>query len=100
MVNEIVDIKYISTSTQSCVKHLRLKSRVAEKVHPNNGETYLFAPMLYTVKVQVKILGIWVTVWAETCDFSDGDARPIIKKNAEEVHQTLTIIKYGTTPNN
>ena len=77
------------------VKHLRLKTRIKESVFNSGRIGYDYA-----VKVQVKIMGIWVTVWAETCDFSDGDARPIIKKNAEEVHQTLTIIKYGTTPNN
>ncbi len=87
---QVKDIKYITTAAQSTTKHLRLKSRIAEKIRPNNSEKYLFAAMLYTVKVQVKILGIWVTVWAKTCDFSDGDARPIIKKNAEEVHQALT----------
>lgn len=89
-MTQVKYIKYITTATQSTVKHLHLKSRVAEKVHPNNSEKYLFATMLYTAKVQVKILGIWVTVWAETCDFSDGDARPFIKNCAEEVHQTLT----------
>ena len=79
-----------SIAAQFCAKHLRLKSRIAEKVHANQSNTRPFTTMLYTVKVQVKILGIWVTVWAETCDYSDGDTRPYIKNCAEEVHQVLT----------
>lgn len=78
-------------AAQFCAKHLRLKSRITEKVQPNmEGYTYETAEMLYTVKVQVKILGVWVTVWAETCDYSDGDTRPYIKNCAEEVHNKLT----------
>ncbi len=73
----------------SCAKHLRLKARIKEAVEDNNDPEILCFK-LYTVKVQVKILGVWVTVWAETCDFSDGDTRPYIKNCAEEVHQALT----------
>ena len=64
------------------VKHLRLKTRIKESVFNSGRIGYDYA-----VKVQVKILGIWVTVWAETCDYSDGDTRPYIKNCAEEVHQ-------------
>lgn len=67
------------------VKHLRLKTRIKESVFNSERIGYDYA-----VKVQVKILGIWVTVWAETCDYSDGDTRPYIKICAEEVHQALT----------
>lgn len=77
-------------TAQICAKHLRLKSRITEKVYKNKTKIYTFAAMLYTVKVQVKILGIWVTVWAETCDYSDGDTRPYIKNCAEEIKQVLT----------
>lgn len=79
-----------NVAAQFCAKHLRLKSRISEKVHPNKTETMPLATMLYTVKVQVKILGVWVTVWAETCDHSDGDTRPYIKNYAEEVREALT----------
>lgn len=93
----------------SCAKHLRLKARIKEVIEDNTpavaysaddpnstmremmlAQMYADCTKLYTVKVQVKILGIWVTVWAETCDFSDGDTRPYIKNCAEEVHQALT----------
>ena len=75
----------------SFAKRLRLKARIKEYAVHNTGrvivdDVYFY----YTVKVQVKILGIWVTVWAETCDYSDGDTRPYIKNCAEEVHQALT----------
>ena len=77
-------------AAQFCAKHLRLKSRITEKSYANQSDTRPFTTMLYTVKVQVKILDVWVTVWAETCDYSDGDTRPYIKNCAEEVHEALT----------
>lgn len=88
---------------QSIARHLRLKSRVKEVVEDNTHYVdtrtsemeppqyqTIVGPKLYTVKVQVKVFGFWLTVWAETCDFSDGDTRPYIKNCAEEVHQALT----------
>ncbi len=72
-----------------CAKHLRLKAQIKEAVEDNHDSDVLCLK-LFTVKVQVKILGVWVTVWAETYDFSDGDTRPYIKNCAEEVHQALT----------
>lgn len=88
---------------QSLARHLRLKSRIKESIDDNtyfvnqdNGIAdmpklqMVYGPKLYTVKVQVKVFGFWLTVWAETCDFSDGDTRPYIKNCAEEVHQALT----------
>ncbi len=78
-------------TAQVCAKYLRLKSRITEKIHSNLSSIHTFAEMLYTVKVQVKILGIWVTVWSETCDYSDGDTRPYIRNCAEEVYETLTM---------
>lgn len=93
-----------NVTAQSLTKHLRLKTRIKESIDDNTYyvDTHdtdtaglpnlqiLYGPKLYTVKVQVRILGVWVTVWAETCDFSDGDTRPYIKNCAEEVHQALT----------
>lgn len=76
-------------AAMTAAKHLRFKSRVKEVIEDNNDPDILCFKT-YTAKVQVKILGIWVTVWAETCDFSDGDTRPYIKNCAEEVHQALT----------
>ena len=68
------------------VRHLRLKARIKERVFNSGRIGYD-----YEVKVQVRVLpGVWVTVWAETCDYSDGDTRPYIKNCAEEVHQALT----------
>lgn len=72
---------------QICAKHLRLKSRIVENVEPSHQPR---CTLLYTVKVQVRIMGIWVAVWAETCDYSDGDTRPYIKNCAEEVREALT----------
>lgn len=75
----------------SSAKRLRLKTRIKEYVVKNTGRVIIDGIYFYyTVKVQVKILGVWVTVWAETCDYSDGDTRPYIKNCAEEVHEALT----------
>lgn len=75
----------------SFAKRLRLKTRIKEYVVKNTGRVIVNGIFVYyTVKVQVKILGVWVTVWAETCDYSDGDTRPYIKNCAEEVHEALT----------
>ena len=75
----------------SFAKRLRLKTRIKEYVVKNTGRIIIDGIYVYyTVKVQVKILGVWLTVWAETCDYSDGDTRPYIKNCAEEVHQALT----------
>ncbi len=74
--------------SQSGAKPLRPKSRIIERVYHN--EAYKGAGVIYCVKVQVRILWLWVTVWAESCDFSDGDARFYIKNCAGEVHRALT----------
>lgn len=90
-------------AAMTAAKHLRFKSRIKESIDDNtyfvnqdNGISdmpkmqMVYGPKLYTVKVQVKVFGFWLTVWAETCDYSDGDTRPYIKNCAEEVHQALT----------
>lgn len=72
-------------------KRLRLKTRIKEYVVKNTGPVIIDGIYFYyTVKVQVKILGVWLTVWVETCDHSDGDTRPYIKNCAEEVREALT----------
>lgn len=66
-------------------KSKRVQNRVTEKIHPAGGD----AGMLYTVKVQVRVAGLWLTIWSETCDYSDGDTRPYIKNCAQEVADAL-----------
>lgn len=73
-----------------CARHLRLKSRINENIYVNKGDTFKSATLLYTAEVQAKLFGLWLTVWAETCDYSDGDSRRYIKNCAEEVHEALT----------
>lgn len=80
-----------NVAAQFCAKHLRLKTRIKEYVVKNTGRVIIDdIYFYYTVKVQVKILGVWITVWAETCDYFDGDTRPYIKDCAEEVREVLT----------
>lgn len=81
---------------REAAKHLRLKTRIKESVEPTKGNVAshlpqrLFVTHLYTVKVQVKVFGLWLTVWAETCDYTDGDTRPYIKNCAIEVQEAIT----------
>lgn len=84
-----------SKAAREAAKHLRLKTRIVESVKPNKHKfVYDLREMAvmnyYTVKVQVKVFGLWLTVWAETCDHSDGDTRPYIKNCAIEVQEALT----------
>ena len=75
----------------SFAKRLRLKSRIKEYAVKNTGRVIIDGIFVYyTAKVQVNILGIWITVWAETCNYSDGDTRQYIKNCAEEVCEALT----------
>lgn len=67
----------------------RRKFRVIDKVF-RNPDTESYHTLLYTVKVQVRILGIWVTVWTETCGHSDGDTRKKVYAAAEQLYQFLT----------
>ena len=39
-------------------------------------------PIILTIGVQVKVCFVWVTVWSESCDVSDGDTRQRIEKRA------------------
>lgn len=79
-----------SMAAQICARHLRLKSRINENFYVNKGDTFKSATMLYTAKVQVKVFGLWLTVWAETCDYSDGDSRRYIRNCVEDVRDMLT----------
>lgn len=79
-----------SAAAQICARHLRLKSRINENIYVNKDDTFKSATMLYTAKVQVKLFGLWLTVWSETCDYSDGDSRRYIKNCAEDVRDVLT----------
>lgn len=75
----------------SFAQRLRLNTRIREYVVKNTGRIVENgARMYYTAKVQVKVLGMWVTVWAETCDYSDGDTRAYVKNCVEEVNEALT----------
>lgn len=83
-----MDLTHVADQRYS--RHLRLSSRILEKVYRNVGETNCFDFTFYTVKVQVRLFGLWITVWAETCEYTDGDSRPYIRNCAEEVLQALT----------
>lgn len=75
----------------SLAKRLRLKTRIKEYVVKNTGRIIMDGIYYYyTAKVQVRVLGVWLTVWAETCDYSDGDSRAYIKICAAEVQEYLT----------
>lgn len=68
----------------------RPEVRIRELVH--SGASIITDGILgyYTAKVQIKILGTWVTIWSETCDCYDNDTCDYIKNCAEEVIDALT----------
>lgn len=59
--------------------------------NPNDPDFYRLAmaneemPIHYTVKVQIKVAFVWVTIWSESTDFSDGDSRTYINHKAKEL---------------
>lgn len=70
-------------------RHFRRETRMTESVDPNKGADRDLVTMLYTLRVQMRVLGVWVTVWSETCDYSDGDGRRYLRICDEEVIEKL-----------
>lgn len=87
MKKKINEIRYDCTSLRWC--HRR-SVRLIDKVTPNRGANRDSVTTLYTVRVQARVLGFWLTLWAETCDFSDGDARGYTLNCAGEILEKLT----------
>jgi len=58
IVEEVCDTRYLQAAQE------------AEYHVPQTDTDY---PVYLTVKVQVKVAFVWVTVWAESCDITDGD---------------------------
>lgn len=46
-------------------------------------------PVIYIVKVQVKILFVWVTIWRESCDISDEATRMCILNRANDIFKMM-----------
>ena len=46
-------------------------------------------PITYVIRIQIKVLFVWITVWRESCDISDGDTRAFIKKRANDLFNML-----------
>ena len=46
-------------------------------------------PIYYVVAIQVKVWFRWVTVWEESVDATDADARNIILARAKDVHRSI-----------
>lgn len=58
---------------------------------PDDGEY----PVILTISVQVRICFVWVTVWSESCDVSDGDTRQHIVKRANKLHRIMEGKEHG-----
>ncbi len=52
-------------------------------------QPYKDLPICYIVSVQVRIIGIWFTIWTASVELSDGDGRTIILNRAEEIKALL-----------
>lgn len=46
-------------------------------------------PITYVIRLQIKVLFVWITVWRESCDISDGYTRAFIKKRANDLFNML-----------
>lgn len=55
-------------------------------------------PIILTIGVQVKVCFVWVTVWSESCDVSDGDTRQRIEKRAIRLVKILEGKENGQHP--
>lgn len=44
---------------------------------------------IYGMRVQIRICGLWLTIWKEQCAPEDADARTNIKARAAEVMKAL-----------
>ena len=53
------------------------------------SEIYKDLPINYIVRVQIRVLFIWITIWSESCNISDGDTRVIIKDQANYLFNRL-----------
>ena len=80
IVEEVCDTRYLQAAQE------------AEYHVPQTDTDY---PVYLTVKVQVKVAFVWVTVWAESCDITDGDTRPHIVKRANRLHRILEGKEHG-----
>lgn len=67
------------------LRQFRAPARIRKSVYNNpDRASRADTPKIITVKVQVKV-GAWLTVWAATCDLSDGDTRAYLMAQAEQV---------------
>lgn len=67
------------------LRQFRAPARIRKSVYNNpDRASRADSPKIITVKVQVKV-GAWLTVWAATCDLSDGDARACLMAQANQV---------------
>jgi len=46
-------------------------------------------PVVYIARIQVKVFCIWITIWSESCEASDGDSRTIILNRANKLYSLL-----------
>ncbi len=76
-------------------KYIR-QSRIVKETYDANknwatadGEQAKSEPIMYIVKVKVKVCFIWTTIWQKQCDISDGDTRQYICGQAKKIQETL-----------
>ena len=60
-----------------------------EKIRSGFPGKYKDLPIIYIVKVQIRIAGLWVTTWKESCDASDDSIRAMILERANALFKKM-----------
>ena len=60
-----------------------------EKIRSGFPGKYKDLPIIYIVKVQIRIAGLWVTTWKESCDASDKPSREMLLERASTLFNNM-----------
>jgi len=85
VTEEIEDTRAIAEALAS------MSTKTEDGIILSQADVFKDLPMTYIVKIQVRILFVWVTIWSESCDISDGDTRIIIKQKADEIFKIMEV---------
>ena len=89
-----MDTKYQFTRKSRVVKQTYYTKIAARIANDNEGVNMMHDtmdfPIYLIVKVQVKVLFLWITIWEMKCDISDGDTRQHIISKASILCEYLS----------
>ena len=90
----MMDIKHQFTRKSRVVEQTYDTKIAAQMANDNEGVSMvpdtMDYPIYLIVKVQVRVLFFWITIWEMQCDISDGDTRQHIINKASVLCEYLT----------